>query len=82
MNPTIKSQTADQTSKSLVATLITYLLIKYAKMETDLIFIIMPALTLLLAWISSKIGDPTIASFFGGSGETPASDESEVSPTA
>jgi hypothetical protein len=33
-------------------------------MDTELIFIVMPVITILLAWISSKIGDPTIASFF------------------
>ena len=82
MNPTIKSQTADQAGKSLVATFVTYLLVKYAKMEIDLVIIIMPALTVLLAWISSKIGDPTIASFFGGSGQTPAPEEPEVPPAA
>ena len=80
MNPTIKTQAADQAGKSLVATLITYLLIKYADMDMDLVLIIMPALTILLAWISSRIGDPTIASFFGGTGSV--SETPEVPPAA
>jgi len=80
MNPTIKSQAADQAGKSLVATLVTYLLVKYGNMDVELVLIIMPALTLLFAWLSSKIGDPTIASFFGGS--VPASDTPEVPPAA
>lgn len=63
MNPPIKSQAVDQAGKGFVASLITYLLVKYG-MDTELIFIVMPVITLLLAWISSKIGDPTIASFF------------------
>lgn len=82
MNPTIKSQAADQTSKSLVATLISYLLIEYGKMEVDLVLIIMPALTLLLAWASSKIGDPTIASFFAGPAPVATPETPEVPPAA
>lgn len=63
MNPSIKSQTIDQAGKGLVASLITYLLVKLG-MDATLVLIVMPAITILLAWISSKIGDPTIASFF------------------
>lgn len=63
MNPSIKSQAIDQGGKGLAASLITYLLVKYG-MDTELIFIVMPVITLLLAFVSSKIGDPTIASFF------------------
>ena len=74
VNPSIKSQSLDQAGKSVVASLITYLLVKYG-MDVELVVIVMPVLTVLLAWISSKIGDPTIASFFGGGAvEEPASE--------
>lgn len=63
MNPTIKTQAIDQGGKGLIASLATYLLVEFG-MDTELIFIVMPAITVLLAWISSRIGDPTIASFF------------------
>jgi hypothetical protein len=75
MNPSIKSQAVDQAGKSVVASAISYLLIKWG-MDAELVIILMPAIVVLLAFISSKIGDPTIASFFSGNvvTETEASD--------
>lgn len=65
MNPSIKSQAADQAGKSVIASLISYLLVKYG-MDAELVILTMPVIIVLLAWISTKIGDPTIASFFSG----------------
>lgn len=66
MNPSIKVQAADQASKSVIASIISYVLVKYG-MDAGLVILVMPIIVVILAWISSKIGDPTIASFFNGS---------------
>jgi hypothetical protein len=75
MNPSIKNQAVDQAGKGVVASAISYLLVKWG-MDAELVIILMPAIIVLLAFISSKIGDPTIASFFGDKvvTETEASD--------
>jgi hypothetical protein len=66
MNTSIKAQAIDQGSKSVIASIISYVLVKYG-MDAGLVILVMPVIVLVLAWISSKIGDPTIASFFSGS---------------
>ena len=65
MNPSIKSQAVDQAGKGVVASIISYLLVKWG-MDAELVILLMPAIVVVLAFISSKIGDPTIASFFSG----------------
>jgi hypothetical protein len=43
-------------------------------MDAGLVILVMPIIVVVLAWVSSKIGDPTIASFLSGS--------ASVEPTA
>jgi hypothetical protein len=73
MNPSIKAQAVDQGSKSVIASIISYVLVKYG-MDAGLVILVMPIVVVVLAWVSSKIGDPTIASFLSGS--------ASVEPTA
>ena len=50
MNPSIKSQTVDQAGKSVVASAMSYLLIKWG-MDAELVIILMPAIVVLLAFV-------------------------------
>jgi len=59
-----RSQTTDQASKAGVLGIVTYLLMK-ANTDPALIAMAMPVIGGLLAWASTKIGDPELASFFG-----------------
>lgn len=59
----MKSQTADQTFKGAVAALVMYIAIKLGA-DSQLVLLLTPVVTGVLAHFSKKVGDPTIASFF------------------
>lgn len=61
----MRSQTADQTMKGAITALILYFLVKLGADE-QLVLIVTPIITGLLAWVSKKVGDPEIASFLNG----------------
>lgn len=61
MNST--KQIADQTLKGGIQGVICYLLWK-SKLDRELIFMLMPISATVLAWISTKIGDPDLACLF------------------
>ena len=56
-------QTADQATKGGLMGLFTYLAIHY-KVDPGLIAAGMPVLAGILAWLSTKIGDPELACLF------------------
>jgi hypothetical protein len=56
-------QIADQTLKGGIQGVICYLLWK-SKLDRELIFMLMPISATVLAWISTKIGDPDLACLF------------------
>jgi len=56
-------QIADQTLKGGIQGVICYLLWK-SKLDRELIFMLMPISATVLAWISTKIGDPDLACMF------------------
>ena len=56
-------QIADQTFKGGIQGVICYFLWK-SKLDRELIFMIIPISSTVLAWISTKIGDPELACLF------------------
>ena len=56
-------QIADQTLKGGIQGVICYFLWK-SKLDRELIFMLMPISATVLAWISTKIGDPNLACLF------------------
>lgn len=64
--PTIKQFHANATASGGVLGLVTYLLIKF-NVDPALTSMALPMFAGLLSYISTKIGDPTIASFIGTS---------------
>jgi len=56
-------QIADQTLKGGIQGVICYFLWK-SKLDRELIFMLMPISATVLAWISTKIGDPDLACLF------------------
>ena len=56
-------QIADQTFKGGLQGVICYFLWK-SKLDRELIFMIIPITSTVLAWISTKIGDPELACLF------------------
>lgn len=58
-----KTQFADQGTKGAVLGLIAYLLSK-SGMDAQSIALAMPVAMTVLAWASTKIGDPEVASLF------------------
>ena len=56
-------QIADQTLKGGIQGVICYFLWK-SNLERELIFMLMPISSTVLAWISTKIGDPDLACLF------------------
>jgi hypothetical protein len=56
-------QIADQTIKGGIQGVICYFLWK-SKLDRELIFMLMPISATVLAWISTKIGDPDLACLF------------------
>tara|TARA_B110000503_G_scaffold69465_1_gene108264 strand:- start:3778 stop:3996 length:219 start_codon:yes stop_codon:yes gene_type:complete len=56
-------QIADQTLKGGLQGVICYFLWK-SKLDRELIFMIIPITSTVLAWISTKIGDPELACLF------------------
>jgi phage shock protein PspC (stress-responsive transcriptional regulator) len=60
----MKQQAMDQTAKGGVLGIITYLAMKY-NVDAALVALAMPLVSAVLAWASTKIGDPNIASFVG-----------------
>jgi len=75
------SQTVDQVTKGGLAAFINYLLVK-AGMDPELVVIIFPSILIVLAWLSTKIGDPQIASFLGLRSDSSASEATEATPDA
>ena len=61
MNST--KQIADQTLKGGIQGVICYFLWK-SKLDRELIFMLLPISSTVLAWISTKIGDPDLACLF------------------
>ena len=61
MNST--KQIADQTFKGGLQGVICYFLWR-SKLDRELIFMLMPITSTVLAWISTKIGDPDLACLF------------------
>ncbi len=64
MKSTTRQQTTDQASKGGIVGIILFLLMKW-DVDPALIAMSTPILTGLLSWVSTKIGDPTLASFIG-----------------
>lgn len=64
MMTTTRQQTTDQASKGGIVGIILFLLMKY-NVDPALIAMSTPVLAGLLSWVSTKIGDPTLASFIG-----------------
>lgn len=60
----MKNQAMDQTAKGGVLGILTYLAMKY-DVDPALVALAMPLVSAVLAWASTKIGDPAIASFVG-----------------
>jgi len=60
------NQTYDQSAKGGILGIITYLAMKY-EVDPTLIAMSLPFLSAILAYASTKIGDPAIASFVGRS---------------
>ncbi len=60
----MKNQAMDQTAKGGILGIITYLAMKY-KADPALVAMAMPLVSAVLAWASTKIGDPAVASFGG-----------------
>ena len=56
-------QIGDQTLKGGIQGVICYFLWK-SKLDRELIFMLMPISATVLAWISTKIGDPDLACLF------------------
>ena len=56
-------QIADQTFKGGIQGVICYFLWK-SKLDRELIFMLMPILSTIMAWLSTKIGDPDLACLF------------------
>ena len=56
-------QIADQTLKGGIQGVICYFLWK-SSLDRELIFMLMPITSTVLAWISTKIGDPDLACLF------------------
>ena len=56
-------QIADQTFKGGIQSVICYFLWK-SKLDRELIFMLIPISATVLAWISTKIGDPDLACMF------------------
>ena len=56
-------QIADQTFKGGIQGVICYFLWK-SSLDRELIFMLMPITSTVLAWISTKIGDPDLACMF------------------
>ena len=67
MKATTRQQTTDQASKGGIVGIILFLLMKW-DVDPALIAMSTPLLTALLSWASTKIGDPTLASFIGTKG--------------
>jgi hypothetical protein len=64
-------QRSDQTFKGAVAALVAYVLIQFGA-DDALVLVVTPVVTGLLAILSTKVGDPEMASFFEGDGHHPA----------
>ena len=58
-----KRQISDQTFKGGIQGVICYFLWK-SKLDRELIFMLMPISATIMAWISTKIGDPDLACLF------------------
>ena len=56
-------QIADQTFKGGIQGVICYFLWK-SKLDRELIFMLMPISATIMAWLSTKIGDPNLACLF------------------
>ena len=61
-------QTLDQTGKGAIAALVIYALNR-SGLHTDAVLVLAPVIIGLLAWMSKKVGDPTIASFLSDTTE-------------
>ena len=59
----MNQQTKDQTTKGAVIGIFVYFASKY-NLDPELVALLVPVLTGVLAWVSTKIGDKEIASFF------------------
>jgi hypothetical protein len=58
------NQSVDQTAKGGVLGIVVYLCVKY-NVDAALTAMAMPLVAAGLSWASTKIGDPTVASFIG-----------------
>ena len=58
-----KLQIADQTFKGGIQGVICYFLWK-SDLDRELIFMLMPITSTIMAWLSTKIGDPNLACLF------------------
>lgn len=59
-----RTQIGDQSSKGSVIGLIVYFMAKYGA-DAELIAVAVPVFALVLAWLSTRFGDPKVASFIG-----------------
>ena len=64
MKSSTRQQTTDQASKGGIVGIVLYLFMKW-DVDPALIAMSTPVLVGLLSWVSTKIGDPTLASFIG-----------------
>lgn len=74
------NQTTDQATKGGVLGIVTYLGIKYS-VDPALLAMSLPLIAAGLAWVSTRIGDPTVAAFFGDKGCKPVSISITKAPT-
>lgn len=61
----VKAQVKDQAAKGGVLGLVVYILTKN-DVDPNLIALLVPAIGSALAWLSTRVGDKEIASFFNG----------------
>lgn len=64
MNGKSRQQTTDQSIKGGIAGIVLFLMMKSGA-DAALIAMSTPVITGLLSWVSTKIGDPELASFIG-----------------
>ncbi len=63
MKTKINPQTKDQTAKGAAIGIFVYFASKY-NLDPELVALLVPVLTGVFAWVSTKTGDKEIASFF------------------
>lgn len=76
-----KTQVGDQVAKGGIMALVVYLANK-GDLDPELIAICMPLIAGVMAWVSCKIGDPAIASFFDAAKKAAIASVAPAAPAA